>query len=85
MIVSQYPISIANSQIYLGLGSSLTREQTLREGKNEFGFNGFLKHVTIFSKQFSNDQDMKNIAFQYLHPMGDFDLVMEIPLNNNES
>lgn len=28
---------------------------------------------------------MKNIAFQYLHPMGDFDLVMELPLNNNQS
>ena len=43
-----------------------------------------MKHATLFKKQFTNAEEFKSIAFQYIYPIGDIDLLFELPLNNNE-
>ena len=44
------------------------------------GFKGSIKHVTMLSKTYDSDDEIKNIAFQYLPPGKD--LLMELTLDN---
>ena len=69
--VSSGFISLANMDLRLGMSLY---------GAQPSAFKGSLRHFTFFQEQFLDDQRLKNIAFQYLYPTSNKNLLLELPL-----
>jgi len=71
------PISLGSASLFIGLSSDSV------SGASR-GFTGSIKHVTLFGEAISSEGGLKNIASQYLYPIANPSMLLELPLDDIE-
>ena len=72
--VSTGPISLGNLALTLG--------RKLHSDEDSTGIVGYIKGFKLFKEMLASDQIVTNVAFQYLHPLGSPNLLIELQLDD---